>query len=108
MPTTEAGILTRGLSQVYVSVGEVQPDGSLGMRLYYKPLVLLIWLGAVIMASGGGFPYGPAHEHGRSPTRSRRLPAAALPADDPHAALFLIALFLSLLGGHGLCSRTKC
>ncbi len=28
MPTTEAGILTRGLSQIYVSLGEVQPDGA--------------------------------------------------------------------------------
>ncbi len=24
------------------------------MRLYYKPLVLLIWLGAVVMVIGGG------------------------------------------------------
>ena len=24
------------------------------MRLYYKPLVLLIWLGAVVMVFGGG------------------------------------------------------
>jgi cytochrome c-type biogenesis protein CcmF len=53
MPTTEAGIMTVGLSQVYASLGEVQPDGSIGIRLYYKPLVLLIWLGAMIMAAGG-------------------------------------------------------
>jgi len=29
------------------------PDGSLAVRLYYKPLVLLIWLGAVVMVVGG-------------------------------------------------------
>jgi cytochrome c-type biogenesis protein CcmF len=53
MPTTEAGILSVGLSQVYASFGDVQPDGSIGVRLYYKPLILLIWLGAVIMSFGG-------------------------------------------------------
>jgi cytochrome c-type biogenesis protein CcmH len=31
----------------------VQPDGTIGLRLYHKPLVLLIWLGAVVMSFGG-------------------------------------------------------
>ena len=52
MSTTEAGLETFGFSQVYISFGEVQPDGSLGVRLYYKPWVLLIWIGSVIMAAG--------------------------------------------------------
>ncbi|GGK39200.1 c-type cytochrome biogenesis protein CcmF [Salinarimonas ramus] len=52
MSTTEAGLETFGFSQVYISFGEVQPDGSLGVRLYYKPFVLLIWIGSVIMAAG--------------------------------------------------------
>ena len=51
--TTEAGIRTVGLSQFYVSYGETYPDGSIGLRLYAKPLILLIWLGAVVMAGGG-------------------------------------------------------
>jgi cytochrome c-type biogenesis protein CcmF len=53
MPTTEAGIRTVGLGQVYASFGDPQPDGSIGLRLYHKPLILLIWIGAVIMALGG-------------------------------------------------------
>ena len=52
-PTTEAGILTVGLGQVYASFGEVHPNGSVGINLYYKPLILLIWFGSVIMAAGG-------------------------------------------------------
>jgi len=36
-----------------LSLGEPNPDGSLAVRLYYKPLVLLIWFGAVGMAIGG-------------------------------------------------------
>ncbi len=51
MPTTEAGIRTMGLSQVYVSLGEAEP-GGIGVRLYYKPFVLLIWIGSVFMAIG--------------------------------------------------------
>jgi cytochrome c-type biogenesis protein CcmF len=53
-PTTEAGIFTRGFDQIYVSVGEIGTDGTVGLRLYDKPLVLLIWIGSVLMAAGGG------------------------------------------------------
>jgi cytochrome c-type biogenesis protein CcmF len=53
MARTEAGIVTLGLGQVYAALGEQHEDGSLDARLYYKPLVLLIWLGAVAMAFGG-------------------------------------------------------
>ena len=53
MTVTESGLLTRGFSQIYASLGEAGKDGSIGLRLYYKPLVLLIWLGAVVMALGG-------------------------------------------------------
>jgi cytochrome c-type biogenesis protein CcmF len=51
--TTESALMTRGFSQLYLSLGEPNPDGSLAVRLYYKPLVLLIWLGAVVMVIGG-------------------------------------------------------
>ena len=54
MPTTEAGIATLGLGQVYVSLSEQNPDGSLDARLYWKPYVALIWIGALLMAMGGG------------------------------------------------------
>ncbi|MFG1298614.1 heme lyase CcmF/NrfE family subunit [Xanthobacter sp. V3C-3] len=53
MATTEAGIRTFGLSQLYVSMGEESPDGHISMRATYKPFVTLIWLGAVVMALGG-------------------------------------------------------
>jgi cytochrome c-type biogenesis protein CcmF len=53
MATTEAALMTRGASQLYVSLGDPSPDGSVAVRLYYKPLVLLIWLGAGIMFVGG-------------------------------------------------------
>jgi cytochrome c-type biogenesis protein CcmF len=51
--TTEAALLTRGFSQIYVSLGDPEPDGSISVRIYHKPLVLLIWLGSLVMAFGG-------------------------------------------------------
>jgi cytochrome c-type biogenesis protein CcmF len=53
MARTEAGIVTLGLGQVYVALGEQHENGTLDARLYYKPLVTLIWLGALAMALGG-------------------------------------------------------
>ncbi len=51
--TTEAALLTRGFSQLYISLGDPNPDGSVAVRIYYKPYVLLIWGGALLMALGG-------------------------------------------------------
>jgi cytochrome c-type biogenesis protein CcmF len=51
--TTEAALLTRGFSQLYISLGDQSADGSISVRIYHKPLVLLIWFGAVMMAFGG-------------------------------------------------------
>jgi cytochrome c-type biogenesis protein CcmF len=53
MSTTEAALLTRGLSQLYISLGDTNADGSIVVRIYHKPLVLLIWFGPVLMAMGG-------------------------------------------------------
>jgi cytochrome c-type biogenesis protein CcmF len=53
--TTEAALLTRGFSQIYLSLGDAGDDGSIAVRLYHKPLVLLIWLGTVVMVIGGLF-----------------------------------------------------
>jgi cytochrome c-type biogenesis protein CcmF len=52
--TTESALMRRGVSQIYLSLGDPNPDGSIAIRLYYKPLVLLIWLGTVVMVIGGG------------------------------------------------------
>lgn len=54
MPTTEAGIRTHGLSQFYVTLGsEGRDTGSVVVRMWDKPLVTLIWLGALVMMAGG-------------------------------------------------------
>ena len=60
MTTTEAALMTRGVSQLYLSLGDPMPDGSLAVRLYFKPHVLLIWLGAGIMLRRCLVAFGPA------------------------------------------------
>ncbi|WP_024517489.1 heme lyase CcmF/NrfE family subunit [Bradyrhizobium sp. Tv2a-2] len=53
MSTTEAALLSRGFSQLYISLGDSSADGGTVVRIYHKPLVLLIWFGPVLMAFGG-------------------------------------------------------
>jgi cytochrome c-type biogenesis protein CcmF len=53
MATTEAALMRRGVSQLYLSLGDPSPDGTVPVRLYFKPQVLMIWLGALIMFAGG-------------------------------------------------------
>ena len=45
--------MTLGLGQVYAAIGELHPDGTIDARLYWKPFVMLIWIGALVMAFGG-------------------------------------------------------
>lgn len=53
MPTTEAGILTFGLSQLYVSLGDPMADGGMVVRIWWKPFILCIWGGTLFMMAGG-------------------------------------------------------
>ncbi len=78
MPTTEAGIRTVGVGQVYVSLGD-PVDGGIGVRLYRKPFILLIWLGAIAMALGGALSLTDRRLRVGAPARMRGdpLPAAA-------------------------------
>jgi cytochrome c-type biogenesis protein CcmF len=81
MPTTEAGILTDGVSQAYASFGEVQSDGAIGLRLYYKPLILLIWIGAVVMALGGAISLTDRRLRVGAPARAKVPRAMPAPAE---------------------------
>jgi len=69
--TTEAGISTIGFGQVYVALGDAGEHG-LGVRLYWKPWVLLIWIGALIAAIGGALSFSDRRLRVGAPTRGRR------------------------------------
>jgi len=54
MPMTEAGIDAGFWRDLYVSLGEdLDGQGAWSVRLYHKPFIRWIWLGALIMAFGG-------------------------------------------------------
>ncbi|MBX6425598.1 MAG: heme lyase CcmF/NrfE family subunit [Variibacter sp.] len=78
--TTEAALMTRGASQLYASVGDSEADGSVMLRLYHKPLVLLIWLGALVMVAGGLLSLSDRRLRVGAP-KPARARAAAQPAE---------------------------
>ena len=82
MQTTEAGIKTIGLSQLYVSLGDETADGAVVVRVWWKPLVTLIWLGGLVMMGGGAMSLMDRRLRVGAPARRRRA-AAKLP--DPVA-----------------------
>ncbi|MBF9020664.1 heme lyase CcmF/NrfE family subunit [Rhodobacterales bacterium HKCCA1058] len=53
MPTTEAGIDSGFIRDVYVALGDPQLDGGWAVRTWIKPFANWIWGGAIIMALGG-------------------------------------------------------
>jgi cytochrome c-type biogenesis protein CcmF len=76
MPTTESAILTSGFSQLYATLGDPQDGGGIVVRLYWKPLVTLIWLGALVMMAGGVLSLSDRRLRVGAPKRAR----AARPA----------------------------
>ncbi|MGI6245263.1 MAG: heme lyase CcmF/NrfE family subunit [Pseudochelatococcus sp.] len=77
MATTEAGLMTRGLGQIYVGLGEEEPGGGIGVRLYWKPFVLLIWIGTLVTALGGGLSLTDRHLRIGAPVRAKARRALA-------------------------------
>ncbi len=71
MPTSEAAIETFWFSQLYISLGEVRPDGQVSLRIWWKPQVTLIWLGAVLMVVGGALSLSKRRSVRRARTRIR-------------------------------------
>jgi cytochrome c-type biogenesis protein CcmF len=53
MTTSQAGLLNVAFGQIHIVISDQETEGPLDTRLYWKPLVSLIWLGSVIMAIGG-------------------------------------------------------
>ncbi len=78
--TSQTALMTRGVSQLYLSLGDPNSDGSLAVRLYYKPLVLLIWFGAVVMVVGGALSLSDRRLRVGAP-RAARSKAALSPAE---------------------------
>jgi cytochrome c-type biogenesis protein CcmF len=76
MTTTEASLVDFGPSQVYVSLGDTGPDGTVAVRAQWKPFVVFIWLGGGIMAFAGAVSLSDRRLRVGAPRRAR----AAQPA----------------------------
>ena len=50
---TQSSIDAGLMRDLYVSLGESYDDGSWSLRVYYKPVIRMIWLGGVFMFFGG-------------------------------------------------------
>jgi cytochrome c-type biogenesis protein CcmF len=51
--TSEAGIYVSWRGDLYTVLGDELKNGAYSIRLYFNPLVRLIWLGALVMFLGG-------------------------------------------------------
>jgi cytochrome c-type biogenesis protein CcmF len=55
MPMTEAAIDPSLTRDIYIALGESLGGGAWSLRIYYKPLIRLIWLGGILIALGALF-----------------------------------------------------
>ncbi len=74
-PMTEAAIDAKLSRDLFIALGEpLDQEGAWAVRIYYKPFIRWIWLGAIIMAIGGLFA--------ASDRRYRRLARSRSPLQD--------------------------
>ncbi|MFN0218083.1 MAG: heme lyase CcmF/NrfE family subunit [Hyphomicrobium sp.] len=71
-PTTEAGIHASWRGDLYVVLGDPQPDGAYAVRAYFNPFVRCIWLGTLLMFFGGGISLSDRRLRIGAPAKSRR------------------------------------
>jgi len=75
--TTEAAIHVSWRGDLYAVLGDELADGGFVVRLYFNPLVRLIWLGAIVMAVGGALSLSDRRLRVGAPRRVRRGAVAA-------------------------------
>ena len=81
MSRAEAGIITLGFGQFYESIA-APVNGRVDVKLFWKPLVTLIWIGAIVMAFGGVLSLSDRRLRFGIAARARRAtPVAAIPAE---------------------------
>ena len=81
MARAEAGIVTVGLGQFYESVAVSSDAKSIDVKLFWKPLVTLIWIGALIMGFGGVLSLSDRRLRFGIAARARRIHTAMVPAE---------------------------
>jgi len=80
MDTTEAAIHVAWRGDLYAVLGDELADGGWVVRVYFNPLVRLIWLGALVMAFGGALSLSDRRLRIGAPRRARQKAVAAASA----------------------------
>ncbi len=80
MTTTEAAIRPLVAGDLYAVIGEATGPDRWSVRLYVKPLVSWIWIGALVMVLGGALSLSDRRLRVGAPARRRRS-ALAVPAE---------------------------
>jgi cytochrome c-type biogenesis protein CcmF len=78
-PMTEAGIEVGPARDLFAALGEDLGQGQWSVRLQYKPLIRYIWLGAILIALGGGIAALDRRYRARVPAHAAEGAAAAAP-----------------------------
>jgi len=76
-PTSEAAIHVSWRGDLYAVLGDELKDGAWSIRLYFNPLVRLIWIGAILMFLGGALSLSDRRLRIGAPVRRPR----AVPAE---------------------------
>ena len=79
--TTEAGIHPSWRGDLYAVLGDQLKDGAYSIRLYFNPLVRLIWLGALTMFIGGAVSLSDRRLRIGAPRRAQTKAATVLAAE---------------------------
>ncbi|TCP42118.1 heme lyase CcmF/NrfE family subunit [Rhodovulum marinum] len=80
MPTTEAALDNGFFRDIYLVIGDPQESGGWAVRGYIKPFANWIWMGAIIMALGGGLSLSDRRVRVAAGARKDR-GAAPMPAE---------------------------
>jgi len=81
MPTTEAAIDISLTRDVYLALGDPQEGGGYALRIYIKPFVDWIWIGAMVMALGGFVSLFDRRYRVAAPSRKAAAKPIAAPAE---------------------------
>ena len=79
--TTEAGIHVSWRGDLYAVLGDPLKNGAYSVRLYFNPLVRLIWLGALVMFFGGAVSLSDRRLRVGAPKRAQAKAAAVSVAE---------------------------
>jgi len=81
--TSEVGIYPFWSGNFYLAIGDGLDSGGYTVRMYYHPLVVLIWFGTAIMFLGGGISLADRRLRVGAPRKSSRHIAGTAPGGAP-------------------------